>query len=147
MRLLGQDKVLQSLHAWIVLAEKSERSRGVASAQFWRGLRLATNARGYIGGPALLLPPFFEWSIPADDAGLQIPLPSGARKPRRGRYIVVLAHRHTIPSKNPGVPGEPHRFGIRGGHETQHVRPRHSRHARATVHSDPRLSQGISRGR
>ena len=92
---LGQDKVLQSLHAWIVLAEKSERSRGVASAQFWRGLRLATNARGYIGGPALLLPPFFEWSIPADDAGLQVPLPSGARKPRRGRYIVDCLHTDT----------------------------------------------------
>ena len=91
--LLGQDQVLNSLPTWVQQAERSERTRGVASAQFWRGLRSASGANGYMGGPALLLPPFFELTIPADDDRLKDPLPSGAHRPRVGRYVVDLLHR------------------------------------------------------
>ena len=68
------------------------RSRGVASAQFWRGLRSAAGAFGYIGGPELLLPPYFEASIAADDDAIKTPRPPGAREPRPGRYVVDLLH-------------------------------------------------------
>ena len=61
--LFGQQQVLTSLSGWITRAEQSERSRGVASAQFWKGLRAAFGAFGYIGGPELLLPPYFETSL------------------------------------------------------------------------------------
>lgn len=91
--LVGQDRVLQSLSSWIQQAERSERTKGVASAQFWRGLRSSLGALGYIGGPALLLPPFFELTIPADDDRIKDPLPSGLHRPRAGRYVVDLLHK------------------------------------------------------
>ncbi|MEY2823178.1 MAG: hypothetical protein RLZZ485_814, partial [Actinomycetota bacterium] len=62
---LGQQRVLASLPSWIQRVEKSESTRGVASAQFWRGLRDALGASGYIGGPELLLPPYFKEAIAA----------------------------------------------------------------------------------
>jgi len=57
--IFGQDRVLTSLSSWIQQAEQSERTRGVASARFWQGLRSSLSVCGYIGGTALLLPPYF----------------------------------------------------------------------------------------
>ena len=68
--LFGQQHVLDSLSGWIQRAEQSERSRGVASAQFWRGLRTAFGAYGYLGGPELLSPPYFAVSYSASDPRL-----------------------------------------------------------------------------
>ncbi|NBO64558.1 MAG: hypothetical protein EBU88_06900 [Acidobacteria bacterium] len=90
---LGQQRVLASLPSWIQQVEKSESTRGVASAQFWRGLRDALKASGYIGGPELLLPPYFKEAIAADDDSIKIPLPSGAYALRTGRYVVDLLHK------------------------------------------------------
>ena len=64
----------------------------MASAQLWRGLRTAWEALGYIGGPALLLPPYFEIGIAADDDSIKTPLPTGAHRPRLGRYVVDMLH-------------------------------------------------------
>ena len=91
--LFGQQHVLHLLPDWIKKVERSERTRSVASAQLWRALRSAWGALGYIGGPELLLPPFFEVTIPADDASLRNPLPPGASRPRAGRYVVDFLHR------------------------------------------------------
>ena len=90
--MLGRDRVLSSLSEWIRTTEESERSHGVASAQLWRGLRTAWEALGYIGGPALLLPPYFEIGIAADDDSIKTPLPTGAHRPRLGRYVVDMLH-------------------------------------------------------
>jgi hypothetical protein len=49
--IFGQQRVLESLPDWKQRTEKSENSRGVASAQFWQGLKAASGAIGYIGGP------------------------------------------------------------------------------------------------
>jgi len=91
--LFGQSRVLASLSTWIGQAESSERSRGVASAQFWSQLRQATSAIGYIGGPPLLLPPYFSRSIPSGDDRLKTPLPPQTYRPGPGRYIVDFLHK------------------------------------------------------
>jgi hypothetical protein len=83
--IFGQQRVLESLPDWKQRTEKSENSRGVASAQFWHGLKAASGAIGYIEGPKLLLPPYFQEAIAADDRSIRVPLPSGAFAPRSGR--------------------------------------------------------------
>ena len=91
--LFGRQQVLDSLPAWIQRAEQSERSRGVASAQFWRGLKTAFEAYGYIGGPELLLPPYFEVSLSAGDPRIA---PAGACAFRPDRYVVDLLHQDPL---------------------------------------------------
>ncbi len=91
--LFGQEKVLTSLSGWIQQAEQTEATHGVASAQFWSKLRQATGATGYIGGPPLLLPPYFARAMPSDDDRLKDPPPAGVHRPAQGRYIVDFLHR------------------------------------------------------
>ncbi len=60
--------------------------------KFWHGLKAASGAIGFIGGPELLLPHYFQETIAADDEIIRVPLPSGVFAPRSGRYVVDLLH-------------------------------------------------------